>query len=78
MRNFADIYSHIAADSTTMCSPNSVIFTTAIDFEIKCRTGYAYQREDIALQHCGQFCKLPRIVKSAIIPRKYALRCVAA
>ena len=56
MRNLTEIYSQIAADSPTRCSHNSVIFTTAIDFEIKCRTGYAYQREDIVLQHCGQFC----------------------
>lgn len=47
MRNLTEIYSQIAADSTTRCSHNSVIFTTAIDFEIKCRTGYAYQRETI-------------------------------
>lgn len=78
MRNFTEIYSQIAADSTTRCSHNSVIFTTAIDFEIKCRTGYAYQREDIVLQHCGQFRQLPRIVIGTVVPREYAFGCVAA
>ena len=32
MRNLTEIYSQIAADSTTRCSHNSVIFTTAILF----------------------------------------------
>ena len=78
MRNLTEIYSQIAADPATRCSRNSVIFTTAIDFEIKCRTGYAYQRVDMVLQHCGQFCQLPRIVVRTKVPREYANGCDAA
>lgn len=62
MRNLTEIHSQIAADPATRCSRNSVIFTTAIDLEIKCSVGSTHQRKDIVLHHCGQFCQLPRIV----------------
>lgn len=78
MRNLTEIYSQIAADSTTRCSHNSVIFTTAIDFEIKCSVGSTQQRKDIVLHHRGQFRQLPRIVIGTVVPREYAFGCVAA
>lgn len=39
MRNLTEIYSQIAADSTTRCSHNSVIFTTAIDLKSNAAQG---------------------------------------
>ena len=78
MRNLAKIYSQIAADPTTRCSCNSVIFTTAIDLEIKCDTGSARQRKEITFQHRGQLRQLPRVIIGVVVPREYALGCVSA
>lgn len=74
MRNLTEIYSQIAADPATRCSRNSVIFTTAIDLEIKCGVGSTHQRKDIVLHHRGQFRQFPRIVIGTVVPREYALR----
>ena len=78
MRNFTEIYSQIATDPTTRCSCNSVIFTTAIDLEIKCGVGSTRQRKEITFQHRGQLRQLPRVIIGAIIPREYTFGCAAS